>query len=97
MPLPAGGEAASSGSGSGFTYKGSVPHLFRQGLASVDPRYESTRQFHLLSQAIKCFNIDHEASLVVKRKAWQKRLSYGVSIIFPRSATTVSETRCSWT
>ncbi|CDS02068.1 uncharacterized protein SPSC_02710 [Sporisorium scitamineum] len=53
---------AGSGSGSGFTYTGSVPHLFRQGLASVDPRYESTRQFHLLSQAIKGFNIDHEAA-----------------------------------
>ncbi|EST10073.2 Eisosome component PIL1/LSP1 [Kalmanozyma brasiliensis GHG001] len=51
-----------STSGSGFTYKGSMPHLFRQGLASVDPRYESTRQFHLLSQAIKGFNIDHEAA-----------------------------------
>ena len=52
----------SSNPGSGFTYTGSVPHLFRQGLASVDPRYESTRQFHLLSQAIKSFNIDHEAA-----------------------------------
>lgn len=51
-----------SGSGSGFTYTGSVPHLLRHGIASVDPRYESTRQFHLLSQAIKGFNIDHEAA-----------------------------------
>lgn len=52
----------SSGTGSGFTYTGSVPHLLRHGIASVDPRYESTRQFHLLSQAIKGFNIDHEAA-----------------------------------
>ncbi|SNX81786.1 uncharacterized protein MEPE_00491 [Melanopsichium pennsylvanicum] len=49
-------------SASAFTYTGSVPHLFRQGLASVDPRYESTRQFHLLSQAVKGFNIDHQAA-----------------------------------
>ncbi|SPO21054.1 uncharacterized protein UTRI_00531 [Ustilago trichophora] len=60
------GDASGSGdatnSGSGFTYTGSVPHLFRQGLASVDPRYESTRQFHLLSQAVKALNIDHEAA-----------------------------------
>ena len=56
----ASGDAASSSSG--FTYTGSVPHLFRQGIASVDPRYESTRQFHLLSQAVKGFNIDHEAA-----------------------------------
>ncbi|KAJ9476720.1 Sphingolipid long chain base-responsive protein LSP1 [Pseudozyma hubeiensis] len=60
----ASGDAAapSSASASGFTYTGSVPHLFRQGLASVDPRYESTRQFHLLSQAVKSFNIDHDAA-----------------------------------
>ncbi|CBQ67872.1 conserved hypothetical protein [Sporisorium reilianum SRZ2] len=56
------GAGSGSGSGSGFTYTGSVPHLLRQGLASVDPRYESTRQLHLLSQAIKGFNIDHEAA-----------------------------------
>ncbi|GAC95412.1 hypothetical protein PHSY_002988 [Pseudozyma hubeiensis SY62] len=54
--------APNSASASGFTYTGSVPHLFRQGLASVDPRYESTRQFHLLNQAVKSFNIDHEAA-----------------------------------
>ncbi|KIS72039.1 uncharacterized protein UMAG_00461 [Mycosarcoma maydis] len=54
--------ASGAGSASSFTYTGSVPHLFRQGLASVDPRYESTRQFHLLSQAFKSFNIDHEAA-----------------------------------
>lgn len=54
------GDATSSSSS--FTYTGAVPHLFRQGIASVDPRYESTRQFHLLSQAVKAFNIDHEAT-----------------------------------
>lgn len=53
--------STTSGTGSSF-YTGSVPHLLRHGIASVDPRYESTRQFHLLSQAVKGFNIDHEAA-----------------------------------
>ncbi|PWZ02558.1 PDT-domain-containing protein [Testicularia cyperi] len=57
-----GGTSSATNSGSGFSYTGSVPHLLRQGLASVDPRYESNRQFHLLSQAVKSLNIDHEAA-----------------------------------
>lgn len=45
-----------------FTYTGSLPHTLRQGLAQVDPRYESTRSFHLLSGALKSVSIDHEAT-----------------------------------
>lgn len=45
-----------------FMYSGAVPHLLRQGIAQVDPRYESNRHTHLLSNAIKSFNIDHEAT-----------------------------------
>lgn len=56
------GKTNTSQSGSNFSYTGSVPHLLRQGLASVDPRYEANRQFHLLSQAVKSLNIDHEAA-----------------------------------
>lgn len=58
----ASGSGETTGSSAGFTYTGSVPHLLRHGIASVDPRYESNRQFHLLSQAVKAFNIDHEAA-----------------------------------
>lgn len=61
-PSDAAGSSDATSSSSGFTYTGAVPHLFRHGIASVDPRYESTRQFHLLSQAVKGFNIDHEAA-----------------------------------
>lgn len=35
--------------------------MFRQGVASVDPRYEYNRSFHRLSGAIKSARIDHEA------------------------------------
>ncbi|EPQ26232.1 uncharacterized protein PFL1_06167 [Pseudozyma flocculosa PF-1] len=54
---PAGGDAHRSN----FSYSGVVPHLLRQGIASVDPRYESNRPLHLLSGSIKSFNIDHDA------------------------------------
>ncbi|PWN53094.1 PDT-domain-containing protein [Violaceomyces palustris] len=45
-----------------FTYSGAVPHLLRQGIASVDPRYESNRTTHLLSGALKSLAIDHQAT-----------------------------------
>ncbi|KAE8227833.1 hypothetical protein CF326_g7256, partial [Tilletia indica] len=40
-------------------YTGSLPPLIRSGIASLDPRFESARQTHLLSNALKALNIDH--------------------------------------
>ena len=49
-----------SNSGSSFTYPGSIPHMLRHGMASVDPRHEYNRSFHLLSGKIKAMRIDHD-------------------------------------
>ncbi|KAK0550119.1 hypothetical protein OC846_003075 [Tilletia horrida] len=43
-------------------YTGSLPPLIRAGIANLDPRFESTRQSHLLSNALKALSIDHEAT-----------------------------------
>lgn len=38
-----------------------VPHLLRTGFATYDPRFESTRSFHILSTSLKNISIDHTA------------------------------------
>ncbi|CAD6884678.1 unnamed protein product [Tilletia controversa] len=43
-------------------YTGSLPPLIRSGFASFDPRFESARQTHILSNALKALSIDHEAT-----------------------------------
>lgn len=43
------------------TYTSSLPHLLRQGIASIDPRLQSNRSFYVLNNAMKAISIDHEA------------------------------------
>jgi hypothetical protein len=52
----------SSSSSSSFTYTGSIPHMLRHGMATVDPRYEYNRSFHQLSGKLKALRIDFEAT-----------------------------------
>lgn len=54
--------AANQSTSSGISsYTGAVPHLLRNSLASYDPRFESTRTFHVLSTSLKNLSIDNEA------------------------------------
>jgi hypothetical protein len=46
-----------SSSNSSFS---SIPHMFRHGMASVDPLHEYNRSFHLLSNKIKALRIDSD-------------------------------------
>lgn len=59
------GQGQNAGGGhstsSGFTYTGSLPHVFRQGLQSFDPRFEATRSLHLMRGALKGVIIDDKA------------------------------------
>lgn len=61
----------------GFTYTGGLPHALRSGLASVDPRFESTRSLHVLRGALKGIVIDENALSRETKSAAAKVYKYG--------------------
>lgn len=69
-------------------YTGSLPPLIRSGIASLDPRLESARQTHLLSNALKALNIDHEATARETKSAATQTFKWGQDLaLHPSSAT----------
>lgn len=66
-----------SSSSSSFTYTGSLPHVFRQGVASLDPRFESTRSLHVMRGALKAVAIDGQALARETKTAAAKVFKWG--------------------
>ncbi|KAE8264549.1 hypothetical protein A4X09_0g6937 [Tilletia walkeri] len=73
-------------------YTGSLPPLIRSGIASLDPRFESARQTHLLSNALKALNIDHEATARETKAAATATFKWG-SDLSPLATSTSSPAR----
>lgn len=67
----------SAGKSSGFTYTGSLPHVLRQGMASVDPRFEATRPLHMMRAALKGVVIDEAALARETKTAAAKTFKWG--------------------
>lgn len=63
---------------SNTTYTGSLPHVFRQGLANFDPRFESTRSLHVMRGALKGVVIDEAALSRETKSAAAKTFKWGL-------------------
>lgn len=81
-PAAAGAASSASPSSSSHisssTYTGSLPHVFRQGLANFDPRFESTRSLHVMRGALKGVVIDEAALSRETKSAAAKTFRWGL-------------------
>ena len=78
-PAAAGSASPSSSNHiSSSTYTGSLPHVFRQGLANFDPRFESTRSLHVMRGALKGVVIDEAALSRETKSAAAKTFKWGL-------------------
>lgn len=68
---------SSASTSSGFTYTGSLPHVLRHGVASLDPRFESTRSLHVMRGALKAVVIDGQALARETKTAAAKTFKWG--------------------
>ncbi|CAO1638579.1 unnamed protein product [Sympodiomycopsis kandeliae] len=73
-----GGEGGGGHHLSSSTYTGSLPHAFREGLANLDPRFESIRSLHTMRAALKGVIIDEAALSRETKTASSKIFKWGL-------------------